>query len=97
MNVIAAKTIRAYRLAHPVTSLALDAWLRAVKKAAWQSPSDVQSQYPKVSILKDGRLVFNIVGNDYRLTVRVNYKSQSVYVRWFGTHQDYDRIDANIV
>jgi mRNA interferase HigB len=71
-----------------------DAWLDIVTHAEWRNPKDVKASYPKVSILKVGRVVFNIGGNKYRLVVRINYAYRVVYVRFAGTHSEYDQIDA---
>jgi len=76
---------------------ALEAWFREAKRAAWKTPADVKAQYRSVSILKGGRVVFNVCGNKYRLVVRVNYGVGIVYVRFVGTHADYDNIDAETI
>ena len=74
-----------------------DAWLGIVARAEWSNPEDVKASYPKASILKAGRVVFNIKGNDYRLIARVQYQAGVLAVRFFGTHAEYDRIDAEAV
>jgi mRNA interferase HigB len=74
-----------------------DAWLAIVARAEWHSPQDVKASYPKISILKAGRIVFDIKGNDYRLVARVQYQAGVVAVRFFGTHAEYDAIDAETV
>ena len=74
-----------------------DAWLGIVARAEWNNPEDVKASYPKASILKAGRVVFNIKGNDYRLIARVQYQAGVLAVRFFGTHAEYDRIDAEAV
>lgn len=73
-----------------------DAWLQIVSRAQWRSPQDVKAAHPKASILKGARVVFNIKGNDYRLVVRIQYQAGLVAIRFFGTHAEYDRIDAGI-
>jgi mRNA interferase HigB len=73
-----------------------DAWLQIVSRAQWRSPQDVKAAHPKASILKGGRVVFNIKGNDYRLVARVQYQAGLVAIRFFGTHAEYDGIDAEI-
>ena len=65
--------------------------------ARWRNPQDVKAAYPKPSILKAGRAVFNIKGNDYRLIARVQYQAGVLAIRFFGTHAEYDRIDAETV
>ncbi len=74
-----------------------DAWLAIVARATWRTPEDVKASYPKASILKAGRVVFNIKGNDYRLVARVQYQAGVLAIRFFGTHAEYDEIDAETV
>jgi mRNA interferase HigB len=74
-----------------------DAWLEVVTRAEWRNPEDVKASYPKASILKAGRVVFNIKGNDYRLVARVQYQASVLAIRFFGTHAEYDEIDAETV
>jgi mRNA interferase HigB len=74
-----------------------DAWLDIIARAEWRNPEDVKVAYPKASILKAGRVVFNIKGNDYRLVARVQYQARVVMIRFFGTHAEYDKIDSETV
>ena len=74
-----------------------DAWLDIVDRAEWRNPEDVKVAYQKASILKAGRVVFNIKGNDYRLVARVQYQAAVVMIRFFGTHAEYDKIDSETV
>ena len=74
-----------------------DTWLDIVTRAEWRNPEDVKASYPKASILKAGRVVFNIKGNDYRLIARVQYQAGALMIRFFGTHAEYDEIDAGSV
>ncbi|MEE8479904.1 MAG: type II toxin-antitoxin system HigB family toxin [Desulfobacterales bacterium] len=76
---------------------ALEAWYYEAKHAQWASPADIKALYRSASILKDNRVVFNIAGNKYRLIVRINYDSKTVFVRFIGTHREYDRIDAEVI
>lgn len=73
------------------------AWHRAVCRADWATPADVKADFRNASILKDGRVVFNLGGNKYRLVVWINYPYRVVYVRFIGTHAQYDAIDAQTV
>jgi mRNA interferase HigB len=73
------------------------AWLDIAARADWRNPEDVKAAYPKASILKAGRVVFNIKGNDYRLVARVQYQSGVLVIRFFGTHAEYDGTDAETV
>jgi len=74
-----------------------NAWLEIVLRAEWRNPEDVKSSYPKASILKAGRVVFNIKGNDYRLIARVQYQACILAIRFFGTHAEYDEIDPETI
>jgi mRNA interferase HigB len=73
------------------------AWYRHALKALWRTPADVKRDFGTASILRDGRVVFNIGGNKYRLVVWINYPYRVIYVRFVGTHAQYDRIDAQTV
>jgi mRNA interferase HigB len=75
----------------------LEAWYYESNHAQWASPADVKGQYRSASILKDNRVVFNIAGNKYRLVVRINYGSKTVFVRFIGTHEKYDQIDPEVI
>ncbi len=75
----------------------LDAWFYETKKAVWKTPADIKAMYRSADILKDNRIVFNIGGNKYRLVVKINYPTQTVFVRFVGTHREYDRIDVEKV
>jgi len=70
------------------------AWYRHVRKSDWRLPSEVKREFGSASILRDGRVVFNIAGNKYRIVVWINYPYRVVYVRFIGTHTQYDKIDA---
>jgi mRNA interferase HigB len=65
-----------------------------VSRAEWRNPEDAKASYPRASILKSGRAVFNIKGNDYRLVARVEYQAGVLAIRFFGTYAEYDKIDA---
>ncbi len=74
-----------------------DAWLAIAEAARWRNPEDVKVSHPKASILKGGRVVFNVKGNDFRLVAAVQYQAGVVSIRFFGTHTEYDEIDAETV
>jgi mRNA interferase HigB len=74
-----------------------DSWLDIVAHAQWRNPEDVKASHPKASILKGGRVVFNIKGNDFRLVARVQYQAGVLATRFFGSHGEYDKIDAETV
>jgi mRNA interferase HigB len=82
---------------HPDTKQAVLAWCSEVRKAEWKQPADIKAQYASASILKHRRVVFNLKGNDYRVVVAVAYQVGFVYVKFVGTHAQYDAIDANTV
>jgi mRNA interferase HigB len=94
MRVIAKKILREFWEKQTDSEQQLKTWFKETLKAVWTSPNDIKSEYPKASILKNGRVVFNICGNKYRLIVQINYLRQWVFIRFIGTHRDYDRIDA---
>jgi mRNA interferase HigB len=74
-----------------------DAWLAIVDHAEWRNPEDVKRSHPKASVLKCGRVVFNIKGDDYRLIATVNYPACVLAIRFFGTHAEYDQINAETI
>lgn len=76
---------------------ALDAWFHEVQRARWGSLAEVKRHYATASILSADRVVFNIKGNDYRLVAAIDYRRQILFIKWIGTHADYDRIDARTV
>ena len=76
---------------------ALKVWYAEAKAAKWASPQDIKKQYANASVIGNNRMVFNIKGNDYRLIVAIAYKMQFVYVKFIGTHADYDKVDADSV
>lgn len=76
---------------------AYEAWLAIAAAALWQTPIDVKHSHPKASILKRGRVVFNIKGNDFRLVAQITYGAETLEIRFFGTHAEYDDIDAETV
>ena len=73
------------------------AWYREVMKADWEGPAQIKERYKSASFVKGNRVIFNIKGNDYCLVVRINYEHRVVYVRFVGTHAEYDKIDAEDV
>jgi mRNA interferase HigB len=97
MRVIAKKALKSFWEKMPAAKAPLQAWHAEAKDAQWASPADVKAHYRSASILKDGRVVFNIGGNKYRLVVWINYEFFTIYVRFIGTHAEYDRIDPQTV
>ena len=76
---------------------ALDAWFHEVVQAEWKTPADVVKDYANASIVGPDRVVFNIKGNSYRLIVAINYRQRIVFIKWLGSHADYDKIDVKTV
>jgi mRNA interferase HigB len=89
--------LRAFWLQQPDVEQPLKAWFEEASKASWTQPSDIKVQYRSASILKNRRVVFNIKGNEYRLVVAIAYHLQIVYVKFIGTHKQYDAIDAHTI
>ena len=94
MRVIAKKTLREFWEKHADCEQQLTAWFRETSVAQWASPNEIKAAHPSASFLQDNRVVFNIKGNNYRLIVRISYEYQMVWVRFIGTHAEYDKIDA---
>ena len=100
MRIIALSTLKAFWENNPSYSDAVEpilAWYRHVLKADWASPAEVKQEFRNASILKDGRAVFNIAGNKYRLVVWINYHYRIVYIRFIGNHAQYDKIDVQTI
>jgi len=100
VRVIALSTLKAFAEDNPGCGDAKEpllAWYRHTVKADWASPADVKADFGKASILRDGRVVFNIAGNKYRLVAWINYNYRVVYIRFIGTHSQYDKIDAQAI
>jgi mRNA interferase HigB len=100
VRIIALSTLRAFLARSPSYADArepLMAWYRQLRQADWSTPADVKKAIGSASILRDGRVVFNIAGNKYRVVVWINYPYRVVYIRFVGTHRQYDRIDAQTV
>ena len=97
MRVIALKSVRDFCLQRPDAAPALQAWAQEARGAAWTAPQDIRNRFASASFLKGNRVVFDIKGNDYRLVVAVAYRFGSVYIKFIGTHAEYDTIDAATV
>ena len=97
MRIIKRGTLRDYWRHHRDATEPLKSWYREVKAADWQSPHDVKAMFGSASIVGDNRIVFNIAGNKYRLVVKFNYPYRVAYIRFIGTHAEYDEIDVEEV
>ncbi|MCP4123899.1 MAG: type II toxin-antitoxin system HigB family toxin [Bacteroidetes bacterium] len=94
MRVISRKTLKDFWESHRDCEEQLKSWFREALNANWDTPNKIKIDYPNASILEDNRVVFNIKGNKYRLIIKANYKYRIVYIRFVGTHAEYDKIDA---
>ncbi|WP_299015010.1 type II toxin-antitoxin system HigB family toxin [uncultured Polaribacter sp.] len=95
MRIIAKRTLRNFWTKHSDSEQQLTAWYRETEKANWESLNELKKEYPSASILKENRVVFNIKGNNYRLIVKFNLEYQICWIRFIGTHVEYDKINAN--
>lgn len=100
MRIIARRTLREFVEAlaghhdQPAVKAALDAWFDEVRKARWRNTADVKRSYATASVVTADRIVFNVKGNAYRLVVAVDFDKDIVWIKWIGTHRNYDRIDV---
>lgn len=97
MRIIARSTLRDFWQLHSDAEQPLKAWFHDVSHMEWNTPMDIKSVYANASILPNNRVVFNIKGNDYRLIVHVRYDIGIIFIRFVGTHQEYDKVDATTV
>ena len=93
-GIIARRTLREFWEKHPAARQALQAWYAGVKRAEWTTPTEIKAIYRNASFIANNRVVFNVKGNQYRLIVVIQYQHGIVYIRFVGTRQEYDRIDA---
>jgi mRNA interferase HigB len=94
VRIISRKKLREFWEKHPDAEQALEAWYHDAKPAVWKTPMDIKAVYRNASIVANNRVVFNIKGNDYRLVVAIQYQHGMIYIRFVGTHKEYDKIDA---
>lgn len=97
MRIISRKALREFWEIHPDAQQPLQAWYADVKRADWKSPTNIKNIYRNASIVANNRVVFNIKGNKYRLVVAIRYEYRLVYIRFVGTHQEYDKIDVTTI
>ncbi|MCB9244797.1 MAG: type II toxin-antitoxin system HigB family toxin [Flavobacteriales bacterium] len=95
MRVIAKRTLREFWAKHADCEQQLTAWYRETEKSEFKNLNELKMAYPSAGILADGRIVFNIKGNKYRLIVKFNFDFQICWIRFVGTHEEYDKINAN--
>jgi len=97
MHVIARRTLVEFWERHAAARGPLQAWFAEARHAQWSSPAEILARYHRADVLSDDRIVFNIGGNRFRLVARINYRSGTVFIRFVGTHAEYDRIDAEVI
>lgn len=97
MRIITEKRIRDFYESHPNARPACTEWIKEVRRVDWESPAELRQLHPSASILANNRAVFRIGGNKYRIIVVIHYNMGRVYVRFIGTHAEYDKIDPNDV
>ncbi|MBS1615206.1 MAG: type II toxin-antitoxin system HigB family toxin [Bacteroidetes bacterium] len=97
MRVIAKKILREFWVKHNDCEQQLKAWFQEASKAKWTSPNEIKANYPSASIIGNDRIVFNIKGNTYRLIVEINFDYLMVWIRFIGTHAEYDKINAKTI
>ena len=98
-NIVSFKTIKEHweKPGREDSEQHLKAWYQEARKAVWQNPNEVKAHYRNASIVGDNRVVFNICGNKYRIVVKINYTAQWVFIRFVGTHKEYDKIDVRTI
>ena len=94
MRIIKPKTLSDFWENHADAETPLKAWLDVARLAQWEKPIDIKADYANASIVADNRVVFNIKGNDYRLVVKFHYNTKIGYIRFIGTHEEYDKLDV---
>jgi len=94
-RIFAKSTLRQFWERRPDSEHYLKTWYDTAMNSDWKTPNDVKKTYPNASILKNNRVVFNIKGNSYRLVTKFNYEKQFIFIRFIGTHAEYDKIDAD--
>ena len=94
MNVVARRTIVEFISRHPDGKDSIESWYADARKALWSSPEDVVKHYPKASIVGHNRVVFNICGNRFRLVCAMQYQSKIAFIKFLGTHTEYDKINV---
>lgn len=97
MRILAIQTLKQYWEEFPQAKQSLLSWYEEVEAALWDHPNDLKAQYRSASVLSVKRVVFNIHGNSHRLIVDIEYRLKIVFIVWFGTHRQYDKIDAKKV
>ncbi|HNW53558.1 MAG TPA: type II toxin-antitoxin system HigB family toxin [Bacteroidales bacterium] len=96
-RIFAKSTLKNFWEQHPDSEQYLKTWFDTAMSSNWTTPNEVKQTYVNASVLKDSRIVFNIKGNSYRLVAKFNFRKQWIFIRFIGTHVEYDKIDANTI
>lgn len=96
-RILAKSTLREFWKKHAESEQYLKTWYDTAKNSDWKTPNDVKNTYANASILKNERIIFNIKGNDYRLVTKFNFEKSWIFIRFIGTHAEYDKINANSI
>jgi mRNA interferase HigB len=97
MRIVAKRTLREFWRLHAAAESPLKTWYAHAKAAKWQTPADVRGTFLTADFVADNRVIFDIAGNKYRLVGKVNYRRGVIFIRFVGTHGDYDRIDPETI
>jgi mRNA interferase HigB len=97
LRIVAKKILRDFWVKHEDCEQQLKSWFCEAEKTEWENPNQIKKEYPSASILNDNRVIFNIKGNNYRLVVKISYEYQMVWIRFIGTHSEYDKINSNTI
>lgn len=97
MNIITRRTILLYINQYPLAKNSLSGWVKEFQKASFNNFNELKAVYQNASLIANNRVIFNIKGNAFRLIISINFKAQAAYVIWFGTHSEYDLIDARTI
>ncbi len=97
INIITRPTLLKYMAEYPTAKIALEEWYHEFKRFDFNNFNELKSTYGSASLVGDNRVIFNIKGNDFRLIIKINFKAKAAFILWFGTHKEYDKIDAKII
>jgi mRNA interferase HigB len=97
MRIVAITALQAFWAKHPDSKVPLQSWYALASRAKWKSPADIKAAYRNASFIANERVVFNIKGNDYRLVAAIDFEKAIVWIKWVGSHTDYDKIDVKRV
>lgn len=96
-RIFSKSTLKDFWMKNPDSEQYLKTWFDTAMNSNWKTPNEVKKTYANASILKESRIVFNIKGNTYRLVAKFNFEKQWIFIRFIGTHNEYDKIDANSI